>query len=205
MKLQKLALGVAAWLGVQSAEASNTTAPELVDVAKYVHNLIVRKPYATTENFTGKVIYPGSDSELVSVCKLQPSGAQKLQRANEELKSLLPGARFMAWDCYRPPEVQTVLWNAYGCDSDPTKCAGYIAPPGRSQHNRGLAIDITLADPAGNPLPMPTEYDTFSQIAHSSSRSQWSLEAQRNWDAMNTALTRAGCTVNSSEWWHYDC
>lgn len=206
MKLaQKLALGAALTTSVIAVKNVEAAADELVDVSTLVHDLIVKKPYATTNNFTGKVIYPASDTELVTVCKMRESSAKKIDKADDYLKTKGNGERIIAGDCGRPNYAQEILWEAFGCVENPSKCSGYIAYPGKSRHESYGAIDMALADKDGKPLPFPTKFDDFSKKAHLSSFSTWSVEAQENWTLMNDAMTHAGCTVNRSEWWHYDC
>lgn len=141
----------------------------------------------------------------MKVCKLNESVAKKLKLADVYLKSHSNEKRFLAWDCHRPVEAQTFLWNSYGCDVDSTKCKGFIAPPGKSKHNSGFAIDLTIAEKNGNPIVMPTPYDTFTTTAYVSSSSQWSELARSHWTLLNTAMSSVGCIVNPTEWWHYDC
>lgn len=50
---------------------------------------------------------------------------------------------------YRSPERQTELWNAalkkYG---SPQAARKWVAPPGHSNHNHGIAADLTFSSPA---------------------------------------------------------
>ncbi len=188
---------------VETSEAADNT---LVDLRTYVHDLVVSKPYATANNFTGQVVYPASDKELSGVCKMNKSAAGRIEVADRYLKAHgFPEWKLMAWDCYRPAAAQTLLWNSYGCDSNPSKCGGYIAAPGRSKHNSGYAIDLTLADGNGRALEMPTGYDNFSRAAHPSTFTFGNNMSENHWYTLNEAMTAAGCKGNPSEWWHYDC
>lgn len=58
------------------------------------------------------------------------------------------GLNLRITSAYRSPEVQAALWadavEKYGSESAARK---WVAPPGRSQHNRGLAVDF--AGPGG--------------------------------------------------------
>lgn len=50
---------------------------------------------------------------------------------------------------YRSPEEQQVLWqNALRKYGSPQAAARWVAPPGRSNHNRGLAADLRFPTPA---------------------------------------------------------
>lgn len=193
-------------LAAFAAPRTEAADDSLVDLRTYVHDLIVNKPYATTANFTGKVVYPPSDKDLTGVCKMKESAARRIETADRYLKVHgFPEWKLMAWDCYRPATAQTLLWNSYGCASNPSKCSGYIAAPGKSKHNVGYAIDLTLADAKGEALEMPTGYDNFSRSAHPATFTFGNNTGQNHWYILNEAMTAAGCKVNPSEWWHYDC
>ena len=116
-------------------------------------NIIINLKYATTNNFTKKIIYPNS------VCVLRKTTAQKLINANAELNKL--GYRIKVWDAYRPVYVQQIFW-------DIVKDSRFVANPknGRSIHNKGCAVDVTLVDKAGNELKMPSKFDDFSSNAY---------------------------------------
>ena len=44
---------------------------------------------------------------------------------------------------------------------------GYVADPSKgSNHNRGAAVDLTLAEPDGGWVEMPTPFDSFTPAAH---------------------------------------
>jgi len=66
-------------------------------------------------------------------------------RFNAQLQQLIraSGGRIWVNSGYRSPEEQGRLWNAaiqkYGSEAAARK---YVAPPGRSNHNRGLAADL---------------------------------------------------------------
>ena len=50
---------------------------------------------------------------------------------------------------YRSPEKQSELWqNALKKYGDPEIADNWVAPPGRSNHNHGEAVDLRFLDPA---------------------------------------------------------
>ncbi|HEX6201520.1 MAG TPA: M15 family metallopeptidase, partial [Thermoanaerobaculia bacterium] len=113
--------------------------------------------------------------------------------------------RLRAWDCYRPFSVQERFWQLVP-DED------YVAKPARgadgrpaegSRHNRGAAVDLTLADAAGEPLPMPTAYDDFSHRAHRTLPGA-TPEQAANARRLEAAMEAEGFTGLPTEWWHYD-
>jgi D-alanyl-D-alanine dipeptidase len=82
---------------------------------------------------------------------------------------------------------------------------GYVANPNRggSHHNRGAAIDLTLVTKSGEPVEMPTPFDTFSRAAHL--RYDGGTRASRaHRDALVDAMAAAGFKPNPMEWWHFD-
>jgi D-alanyl-D-alanine dipeptidase len=104
----------------------------------------------------------------------------------------------MAWDCYRPLAVQRKMWELY-----PVR--GYVADPNRggSHHNRGAAIDLTLVTKTGEPVEMPTAFDTFSRAAHL--RYDGGTKSSRaHRDILIEAMEAAGFKPNPMEWWHFD-
>src|SRR5205823_2554366 len=91
------------------------------------------------------------------VCRLRAPVAERLARVARRIQAR--GLRLVAWDCYRPPSVQREMWRLRPDER-------YVADPAKgSRHNRGAAVDLTLADERGRPLAMPTAFDTFSPAA----------------------------------------
>ncbi|MFN7132812.1 MAG: M15 family metallopeptidase [Myxococcales bacterium] len=165
-------------------------APQLVDATAVVPELALELRYATEDNFLKKRLYERP------VCLLRPEVAQRLARAQRTL--MKQGFRLKAWDCYRPLSVQREMWNA-------VPVRGLVAPPDRggSNHNRGAAIDCTLVTLAGEPVEMPTDFDSFTREAHATSPLP-SKAARRHRDLLRAAMLEAGFTPVRLEWWHYD-
>jgi hypothetical protein len=56
--------------------------------------------------------------------------------------------------------VQKKLWNLVPDER-------YVADPMKgSRHSRGAAVDVSLVDVSGRELPMPPDYDGFTERAH---------------------------------------
>ena len=147
--------------------------------------------YATPNNFTGKVIYKSPR------CFLHKDAAQALVRAAKAAAQLEEPFTFCLWDCYRPLSAQRKLWQTVPNPS-------YVAPPAKgSRHNRGMAVDLTPCDFEGNPLPMPTEFDSFTPQAH---MDNYDLPAVplKNREILKKIMTQAGFTYTRTEWWHFD-
>jgi D-alanyl-D-alanine dipeptidase len=80
----------------------------------------------------------------------------------------------------------------------------YVADPKvGSRHNRGAAVDVTLVDPRGRALPMPSDYDEFSPRAHRDFAGG-SDEARKNRALLEEVMARHGFLGLPTEWWHFD-
>lgn len=154
---------------------------------------IVDLRYNTDDNFLHKNVY---SKYGVDRCWLHPDAASLLINLvpaleKEHLKLLL-------WDCYRPNAVQKEMWKLVPDDR-------FVADPKKgSMHNRGLAVDVTLADKEGKPLPMPTGFDDFSDKAAPDYKcSQAEKKLCRNRDRLISLMKSVGFEKIKTEWWHY--
>lgn len=144
--------------------------------------------YATKNNFTGVVIYPCGRMFL------KPVVADALKKANAALRK--DGYKLMLFDGYRPRPAQQKLWDKV---PDPN----YVAPPSKgSMHNRGVAIDLTLADLKGKEMDMGTAYDFFGPEAHTD-YSNLSAEILHRRKLLKETMERHGFQSIRTEWWHY--
>lgn len=162
----------------------------LVSLPDVDESLIIDLKYFTTDNFTGKKVYP------TNVCVLQKATAEKLAKANEEFKK--NGYRIKIWDAYRPVYVQQIFW-------DIVKDDRFVANPatGGSKHNTGTAVDITLVDSMGNELKMPSKFDDFSINAYRDNSKVDGL-AKKNMDYLTSIMKKSGFITISTEWWHFE-
>lgn len=164
---------------------------ELVDVQASIPDLILDLRYARPENLFGRAVYPPS-----ARCYLRRDAAERLARAADRLRKE-DGTRLVAFDCYRPHAVQKQMWELF-----PKK--GYVADPkGGSVHNRGGAIDLSLADRDGRPLPMPSEFDEFTRRSWHSYTGGSAVE-RKNRDRLEAAMIAEGFAPIRMEWWHYE-
>ena len=164
----------------------------LVDV-QTVKNLpvFVRLRYATDNNFTGKKIYSSAK------CYLHKDAVEGLQKAVALAAQENEPFTFCLWDCYRPQDEHRKLWQAKPNPS-------YVAMPKKgSRHSRGMAVDLTPCDFNGNPLKMPTDFDSFTQTAH---MDFYDLPADvlARRETLKKIMTAAGFSYTRTEWWHFD-
>ena len=163
---------------------------ELVDLEVAIPGIQLDIRYATTNNFTGEVIY-----RLAKAYARKP-GAEALARVQSDLKK--DGYELKIFDGYRPYAATVKFYEVYG---DTT----FVASPYRgSRHNRGCALDLTMIDSkTGRELKMPTGYDSFEAAASPTYPIKNKL-ARKNRDYLIAAMERHGFKVYASEWWHFD-
>ena len=180
---------------VPTEPATVPTEPEpanddFVRILDYIPQARQMLPYATTENFTGQVIYEFTDAYL------RYGAVKKLAAAAAELEAM--GLGLLIWDGYRPVYAQAKL---YDVCPDPT----YVSPPGvgSQSHCRGRAVDLTLFDlETGEPMVMPTGFDDFTKYADRD-YNDVSPEAAANAVLLEDVMQRHGFTGYRAEWWHY--
>lgn len=148
-----------------------------------------RMAYADTANFMHAKIYP------CARCFLRPEVAEALEQAVEIAKG--KGYILVIYDCYRPYPFQQKM---YDIVNNPK----YVAPPGKgSNHNRGAAVDISLADKNGQLLDMGGDFDDFSQISHYAAKGL-TRRARKNRRLLRHIMEKSGFTAYNNEWWHFD-
>lgn len=179
----------------------------LVDIQEIDSTLRVELKYSTTDNFVHKDVYGD-----LTRAYLQPDIARRLARANALLRQVHPGYRLLVYDAARPNSVQYILWDALDSLQIPERSKPqYVADPRvGSIHNFGCAIDLTVADEKGVPLDMGTPYDFFGPLAYPRLEQQMLSQGKltspqiQNRAILRQAMTRAGFSVNPTEWWHFD-
>ncbi len=163
---------------------------ELIDLEKFIPGIVLDIRYATSNNFTGEVIY-----YLPRAYARKPV-AEALKKAQEEFSR--HGVGIKIYDAYRPYSATVKFYEVY---RDTT----YVASPYKgSRHNRGCAIDMTLVDlKTGEELKMPTEYDSFKKEAWPTTPVKDPV-IKKNRDLIISVMHKYGFKVNASEWWHFD-
>ena len=73
----------------------------------------------------------------------------------------------------------------------------------KGRHTRGTAVDVALVDLMGNPLPMPSGFDDFTEKAHRDYVGA-SPEESANAKLLESAMGAHGFEPFPTEWWHYD-
>lgn len=165
------------------------TDDEMVLILDYIPDMVIDLKYATTDNFTGQIIYENDDAYL------RYGTVKKLMQVQNELKTL--GYKLVLWDGYRPKAAQFKLWDI--CSD-----SRYVANPnkGFSKHSRGNTVDITIVTLDGQVVEMPTGFDDFSKEADRD-YSDVSEAAAKNSQMLEDIMIKAGFKGYSGEWWHY--
>lgn len=195
---------------LRSCSASEDTPTEarmramgLVDVQELDSTILVNLIYATPDNFMGEVLY-----EDIRKAFLLPQMAQKVVAAQHELRAEHPELTLLIWDAARPLSIQRKMHKRVA--GTPQRI--YVANPnnGPGMHNLGAAVDITLADTLGNPLPMGTPFDHFGKEANTNREKQLVAEGkitQQEYDnrlMLRRLLRKQGLQTIASEWWHFN-
>ena len=176
----------------------------LQNVAEEIAGIEVYMVYATPYNFMGRVLYDGLDEAY-----LVPEAMEKLRKANELLRKRRMDLHLVVYDAARPRSIQIQMWKVV----ENTDLQDFVANPyksGGGAHNYGVAVDVTLVDCTGHPIPMGSEYDYFGnrsrvdleeELIKSGEINQRELE---NRQLLREIMTEAGWLVEPSEWWHFN-
>lgn len=174
-----------------AAELGAAKAPALVVLEGPV--FLVSLQYNTEQNFLKKNVYREFGLDR---CYVHPELAARLRRLEPQLKERK--LKLLLWDCYRPLAVQRAMWKVL---PDPR----YVADPIKgSEHNRGVAVDVSLANEDGSPVDMPTAFDEFGPF---SAPTAFCMPEHgslcNNRDILIELMAKVGIAPLSTEWWHF--
>jgi len=199
MRLTFLCLAVAATLFSCAPRVAMLPAPQthpsepddttLVNLSDYTRDVVLDMKYATNDNFLKEKVYDCQE------CYLRYATVKALLKAQAQASRY--GYRLRIFDCYRPLSVQKKMWKL-------VPNPDYVADPAKgSIHNRGGALDLTLADSLGTPLDMGTAFDHFGPEA-SPSYENLSDDVLENRRKLRRIMKKAGFRQLPSEWWHFN-
>jgi D-alanyl-D-alanine dipeptidase len=156
-----------------------------------IPGIILDLRYASVNNFLHKNLYPVNTKTTY----LRKPAYQALDSVSRELAR--HGMVLVIFDAYRPYSVTIDLWNSL-------KDERYAANPAKgSGHNRGISVDLTLADAKTHELlPMPTGFDNFTDSAYQNYNK---VDSKRiaNRELLKRVMVKYGFIPLFSEWWHY--
>lgn len=183
--------GQATIMAVPPAERHKREA-DLIELISLDPTIKLDIRYATNQNFVGRPVYPEARAFL------QRPAAKALLKVHQKLKE--KGLGLVIFDAYRPWSITKLFWEV----TTPEQ-RKFVADPAKgSKHNRGCAVDLSIYDlRTGRNLPMPSEYDEFTERA-SPNYSGGSDEERSNRNLLMQLMESSGFTVNPNEWWHYD-
>ena len=178
---------------------------DLVSINQTNPEIFVSLAYASSDNFMHEVLYLKWKEAY-----LQKPVALMLNKAQDRLEVLKPGLHLLVYDAARPLSVQRYMWNAL--DSIPVKerVKFVSSPGGKSLHNLGCAVDLTVCDSEGIPLDMGAGYDDMRLIAYPMYEAKYLADGSLTKDQLaNRKLLRsvmryAGFSGIPTEWWHFN-
>lgn len=190
------------------------TLPEgFVFLKEQIPDLEVSLRYATTDNFTGRVVngyHP--QQKVIGTAAL----AQALKKAQSKLKA--KGLGLKIFDAYRPqravdaffewsqrPEDTLTKANYYPhLPKDRLFEMGYIAM--KSGHSRGSTVDLTLVyldgNKKGEALDMGGNWDYFGVRSHYDFNPLTPIQKE-NRKLLREVLLQNGFKPYEKEWWHF--
>lgn len=136
--------------------------------------------------------------------------AKQLQKAYNKAKK--EGYSFKIYDTYRPRDItltiSSKLGSLYNSNSKVRKAInydkngaywgqGWFLAQTVSNHNRGIALDMTLTNSKGKEYTMQSKMhtlDTTSLVKYNN----------KNANKLRNIMTNAGFETLSSEWWHFE-
>ena len=184
-----LAASTAAGFGWKKTKPTNES--EFVDITAVDGSIKVELRYAGENNVARRPLYPPGTRALV-----RASVAQRLVIAQKYLRE--KGYGLKIWDAYRPRATQEALWHAMHNRS-------FVANPSEgvgSMHIRGAAVDATLVDATGREVPMPTDFDNFTEAALLDYPGRDPV-VRSNLKLLQKAMAHGGFYGLRTEWWHF--
>lgn len=174
----------------------------MVNVSQMDPSLIIDLRYATTNNFTKKILY-----DSLNLVYLHPVAAKKLVKAHQLLKEHNSNYRLLVFDGARPLSVQKKMYAVV----QNTPYSAYVANPSRTGlHNYGMAVDLTICDVDGKELDMGTEFDFFGSAAGINKEDELvergilTTKQVENRRLLRRIMVNAGFLTIRGEWWHFN-
>lgn len=163
---------------------------EMIEIKSLIPAIVYDLRYATDNNFTREQLYKSGNKTF-----LRRPVAYALQNVEKELNSIGYGLKI--FDAYRPYAATKKIWELVGDER-------FAADPKKgSNHNRGLAVDVSLIDlKTKEELDMGSSFDSFSDTSHTSFI-QLSKKALKNRFLLKAAMIRHGFHILETEWWHF--
>ena len=178
---------------------------DLVSINQTNPAIFVSLAYASSDNFMHEVLY-----HKWKEAYLQKPVALMLDKAQVRLTFLKPGLHLLVYDAARPLSVQQNMWDALDTIPVKERVKFVSSPRGKSLHNLGCAVDLTVCDSEGIPLDMGAGYDDMRLIAYPMYEAKYLADGSLTKDQLaNRKLLRsvmryAGFSGIPTEWWHFN-
>lgn len=176
----------------------------LVNINSLDSNIRVVLHYSTSQNFLNKPLYDG-----LTDCYLPCEVAIKLCNAEHFLNSKFPNYHIIVFDAVRPLHIQKQMWDELQMPSE--EKINYLAHPNDiSLHNYGAAVDVGIIGNNDVLLNMGTPFDFFGELSEPKREKEFlekgtlSKESLANRLLLRDVMTKAGFTIITSEWWHFN-
>lgn len=176
----------------------------LVDIHSIEPSIKSDIKYATTDNFTGLVLYK-EDTGIFCI----PALAEAMAQAQRDLRAIDANLSLVIYDAARPLSVQKEMFALV----QGTYSERFIANPygeyAGGFHNYGMAVDVAIVDDNCAMLDFGTGYDSFEDIAHSGGEAELvkqgilSPEAYKNRLLLYYVMGKNGMLPYAYEWWHF--
>lgn len=175
----------------------------LVDITEVDSTIQVRLMYATEDNFMHRILYPNIHKAF-----MLPELAEKLKKAQSQLRATHPGWSLIVYDAARPLSVQRVMW----AEAQKSGFTHYVANPDNAQgmHNYAAAVDVSIENENGTAIDMGTPFDWFGEEAHITEEERLVSEGKitqaqmENRRLLRKIMTDNGMLTIRSEWWHFE-
>jgi zinc D-Ala-D-Ala dipeptidase len=186
--------------------SANAQPPDgFVDIERISKNISIDMPYASTENFTGRIV-PGY---LAPRCWLREPVAMALAEAIKDFAA--QGYILEIYDCYRPKQAVDAFVAWAKDPSDQSTKARYYPDLKKSEllgayigekslHSTGTAVDVGLQKD-GRSLDFGTPFDFFGP--QSNTRNGRDRHVRANRALLVKGMARHGFKNYPGEWWHF--
>jgi zinc D-Ala-D-Ala dipeptidase len=177
-------------VSLYEASIRNQAEKQMISLAG-IQGIVMDLRYAGKDNFMHRNLYP----EDTRTTYLRKQAYHALDSVSMELSKR--GLVLVIFDAYRPYSVTIDLWKS-------VKDERFAANPAKgSGHNRGISVDLTLADAKTHKLlPMPTDFDHFTDSAYQNF-SKVDSKRISNRELLKHTMEKYGFISLFSEWWHY--
>jgi D-alanyl-D-alanine dipeptidase len=163
---------------------------QMLEVKSVIPTIVYDLRYSTTNNFTREQLYKDENKTY-----LRKPVLEALADIQKELSSIGYGLKI--FDAYRPYKATEKMWKLIGDER-------FAANPKKgSNHNRGLAVDVTLIElKTGKELDMGTGFDSFTDTAHTSFINI-PKHTLKNRFLLKEVMIKHGFHILETEWWHF--